>query len=67
MPARAERGERALGLTVRCVIRQRIIPQEGAMVSGYDPQRGEQVSPGFGVSSMNLYRWKTAAIGCGGV
>lgn len=39
-----------------------IIPQEGAMVSGYDPQRGEQVIAGFGVSSMNHYRWKTAAI-----
>ncbi|MFR4486398.1 MAG: hypothetical protein ACLT78_03575 [Escherichia coli] len=30
-------------LTVRCAYGSDIIPQEGAMVSGYDPQRGEQV------------------------
>lgn len=39
-----------------------IIPQEGAMVSGYDPQRGEQVIAWVRRFSMNHYRWKTAAI-----
>lgn len=62
-PLRAERGERALGLTVRCVIRQRHHPAGRAMVSGYGIRSAvSRLSPGFGVSSMNLYRWKTAAI-----
>lgn len=39
-----------------------IIPQEGAMVSGYDPQRGEQVIAWVRRFSMNHYRWKMAAI-----
>ena len=34
-----------------------IIPQEGAIRNAVS-----RLSPGFGVSSMNLYRWKTAAI-----
>ena len=36
--------------------------RKGRWFSGYDPQRGEQVIAGFGVSSMNHYRWKMAAI-----
>ncbi|MCW0137077.1 hypothetical protein OIU92_21195 [Escherichia coli] len=31
------------------------------MVSGYDPQRGEQVIVLGSAFSMNHYRWKTAA------
>lgn len=39
-----------------------IIPQEGAMVMATIRNAVSRLSPGFGVSSMNLYRWKTAAI-----
>ncbi|XPE60496.1 hypothetical protein ACNKHT_19435 [Shigella flexneri] len=48
-PLRAERGERSLGLTVRCVIRQRRHPAGRGDGRGWNPQRGERLSPGFGV------------------
>lgn len=39
-----------------------IIPQEGAVVMATIRNAVSRLSHGFGVSSMNLYRWKTAAI-----